>query len=188
MKIGILGGRFDPPHIGHWLIAKQVLEKKPEIDEVWFMPAFRHQWKKIVANPKDRIAMLNFLKNNRIKISGIEVNRKGISYSIDTIREIKKKYSHKIYWIIGSDILSEFNRWEKREELTKLATFLVFPRDPYAIPKNLPEGFEYLSGKNLITTNLSSTLVRERIKKHLPITYLVPKGVEEYIIKNKLYA
>ncbi|MFH1832673.1 MAG: nicotinate (nicotinamide) nucleotide adenylyltransferase [Candidatus Levyibacteriota bacterium] len=187
MKIAILGGRFDPPHIGHWLIAKQALEQRPEIDEIWFMPAFKHQWKEILTSVKDRMIMLGFMKNNRIKISDIEIKREGISYSIDTIKEIKKKYKHQIYWIIGSDILSEFNRWNKKEELTKLTTFLVFPRDPYAIPKNLPKGFEVLKGKNLIVTNLSSTLIRQRIKKHLPISNLVPKGVEEYIKKHELY-
>lgn len=188
MKIAILGGRFDPPHIGHLLIVRQILEKRSDIKEVWLIPAGKHQWKKTEASAKHRLAMLQFFKSDRIKISDTELSRKGISYTIDTVREIKEKYNHSIYWIVGADIISEFQRWKKTEELINLATFIVFPRDPFALPIKLPKGFEEIRSKNLITTSLSSTIIRERIKKHLSITNLVPKEVEEYIKKHNLYA
>ncbi|QQG40921.1 MAG: nicotinate (nicotinamide) nucleotide adenylyltransferase [Candidatus Levyibacteriota bacterium] len=187
MKIALFGGRFDPPHIGHYLVATQILEKRPDIKEVWFVPAYKHQWKPIIANGKDRINMLSAFADSRIKILDIEINKKGISYTIDTIQEIKKSFNHTLYWIVGSDILSEFTRWERAEELINLTTFLVFPRDPLLPPKTLPNGFETVLGHDLITTNLSSTIIRNRVKKNLPITCLVPKEVEDYIVKHKLY-
>lgn len=187
MKIAVLGGRFDPPHVGHLLIAQQVLEKRPDIKDVWFIPANIHQWKETEATAKQRLDMLQYFENDRMKISDTEITRGGISYTIDTIAEIKEKFGHEIYWIVGADIVSEFDRWEKTEELTTLATFLVFPRNPYKLPQTLPKGFEIIDTKDLITTNLSSTIIRERIKKDLPITHLVPKKVEEYIKSKKLY-
>ena len=187
MKIAILGGRFDPVHVGHILIARQVLELRPEIDKVLFVPAYQHQWKPIVASSKDRISMIESVLEDRMEVSDIEIKRKGVSYSIDTIKALKKETKAKIFWIIGSDIIPEFNRWEKKDELVKEATFLVFPRDPYDLPTNLPEGFELISDPNLLVTSFSGTAIRQRVKSGKSIKYLVPGKVEKYIIKNKLY-
>ena len=142
MKIAILGGRFDPPHIGHFLVAQQVLELRKDIDKILLIPAFTHQWKPILASPQDRVEMLKSFLGPKIEISDIEIKRGGISYSIDTIRVIKKQTKADIYWIVGSDILSEFHRWKKADELLKISTFLIFPRDPHALPKEIPQGFE----------------------------------------------
>jgi len=188
MKIAILGGRFDPPHIGHFLIVKQVLELRPDIDKVLFIPAFQHQWKPIIASPKDRIAMLESFPGPGMEISDIEIQRGGISYSIDTVKTIKEQTGAEIFWIVGSDILSEFHRWKNVDDLLKLATFLVFPRDPHALPKVIPQGFEVIRSPKLLTTNFSSTAIREKIKKGESIKYLVPGKVEEYIKEHKLYA
>jgi nicotinate-nucleotide adenylyltransferase len=188
MKIAILGGRFDPPHIGHFLIAKQVLELRPDIDKVLFVPAFQHQWKPIIASPADRIEMLQSFMGARMEISDVEIKREGISYSIDTVRKIKKDSNSKIFWIVGSDIVLEFHRWKKVDDLLKLATFLVFPRNPHALPKALPQGFEIISSPKLLTTNFSSTAIRDKIRNGESIKYLVPGKVEEYIKEHKLYA
>lgn len=187
MKIAILGGSFDPPHLGHYFVIKQVLELRKDIDKILLVPAFQHQWKPIQASPKDRLAMLQALVNKKVEISDIELRRQGVSYTVDTVREVKNKTKADIFWIVGSDILSEFNRWEKTEELLSLTTFLVFPRDPHYIPENIPAGFEVMRNKDLITTSISSTVVRQRIKEGKSISYLVPKEVEEYIAKHKLY-
>jgi nicotinate-nucleotide adenylyltransferase len=187
MKIAILGGRFDPPHIGHYLIAKQVLELRPDIDKVLFVPASQHQWKPIIALPTDRIEMLKSFLEPKIEISEIEIKRGGISYSIDTVEEIKKQTNAKIFWIVGSDIVSEFHRWKNVDNLLKLATFLVIPRDPHALPAEIPAGFEVIRSPKLLTTNFSSTAIREKIKNGESIRYLVPESVEEYIKKHHLY-
>lgn len=187
MKIAVLGGSFDPPHLGHYLIINQILEARKDIEKIILIPVFQHQWKPIQASAKDRIEMLRFFETDKIQISNIEIDRGGVSYTIDTVKKLKNTIKEAFYWIVGSDILSEFNRWEKTEELLRLTTFLVFPRDPYNIPKEVTPGFEVLKDKNLITTNISSTVIRDRTKQGKSISYLVPKEVEGYIIKKKLY-
>jgi nicotinate-nucleotide adenylyltransferase len=188
MKIAILGGRFDPPHIGHFLVAKQILEIRKDIDKVLFVPTFQHQWKPIIASSKDRIVMLESFLEPGIEISDIEIKRGGISYSIDTVKAIRKETGAEIFWIVGSDILSEFHRWKKVDDLLEMATFLVFPRDPHTLPKVIPQSFEVIRSPKLLTTNFSSTAIREKIKNGESIRYLVPEIVEEYIKEHKLYA
>jgi nicotinate-nucleotide adenylyltransferase len=187
MKIAILGGRFDPPHIGHFLVAQQVLDYRLDIDKVLLVPAFQHQWKPIIASPKDRLEMLWPFATPQIEISDVEIKRGGVSYSIDTIKTIKEKTSAQIFWIVGSDILAEFHKWEKAEDLLKLATFLIFPRDPHALPKVIPQGFEVIRSEKILTTNFSSTIVRERIRMGKSIKNIVPETVEKYIKEHKLY-
>ncbi len=187
MKIAILGGRFDPPHIGHWLIALQVLEIRPDIDQLLLVPARQHQWKPIVASGEDRMQMLTFFKHPKIKVSDIELQRKGISYSIDTIKEIKHKNNAEIFWIVGADILPEFEKWERKDELVEEATFLVFPRDPHLLPKNLPKGFELIHNPHLVTANISSTALRQRVVEKKSLHGFVLPEVEEYIQKKGLY-
>ena len=187
MKIAILGGRFDPPHIGHFLIAQQTLDFYPEIDKVVFVPAYKHAWSPIVASPQDRIAMLQSSLQSRMEVSDIEIRRKRVSYTIDTIKEIKKITKADIYWIVGADILPEFKKWKEHEELVKLAKFIVFPRNPHDLPKRVPKGFEIISSSKILTTSFSSSIIRERIKKGETIKYFVPKHVGDYIRSHNLY-
>lgn len=187
MKIAILGGRFDPIHTGHILIARQVLEFDPTIDKVIFVPAYQHQWKPIVASSEDRLKMIKLILEDKMEVSDIEIKRKGVSYSIDTIKAIKKETGAQIYWVVGSDIVAEFRRWKNSEELVKEATFLVFPRDPYDLPENLPKGFKLVKSPTLQVANFSSTVIRQRIKEGKTIKYLVPEKVEKYIYDNNLY-
>lgn len=187
MNIAVLGGSFDPPHIGHYFVIQQILELRPEIDKVLLVPAYQHQWKPAFATTEARRSMLKYFVDNRVEISDVEIQRKGISYTIDTIKQLKAQTGAKLYWIVGSDIISEFERWKNKDELIKEAHFLVFPRDPYHLPKKLPQGFECVQDKYLITTNISSTTIRQRIKTGKSIKGLVPKEVEKYIIRHKLY-
>jgi nicotinate-nucleotide adenylyltransferase len=187
MNIAIFGGRFDPPHMGHLLAVKQVLEFRKDIDKVLLVPASKHQWKPIVASAKDRIAMLKFFLGPQIEISDTEIKRRGISYSVDTIKAIKQQSGAKIFWIVGSDIVPEFKKWKKSDDLLNLATFLIVPRDPHALPKTIPDGFQIISSPKLVSTDYSSTLIRERISQGKSISGLVPKEVEMYIKKHKLY-
>lgn len=187
MNIAVLGGSFDPPHIGHYFVIRQILELRPDIDKVLLVPAFQHQWKPAFASIEHRENMLQNLVGVRVEISDVEIQRKGISYTIDTIKQLKVQTKAELYWIVGSDIIYEFERWEKKDELIKEAHFLVFPRDPYHLPQKLPQGFECIQDKYLITTNISSTTIRQRIKTGKDIRYLVPEKVEKYIIEHSLY-
>ncbi len=187
MKIAILGGRFDPPHIGHFLIAQQTLDFYPDIDKVIFVPAYKHAWSTITASAEDRISMIKSSLLPRMEVSDIEILRKKVSYTIDTIKAIKKTTGADIYWIIGADILQEFNKWKDHKELVRIAKFIVFPRDPHFLPKKIPQGFEVVKSLKLLTTNFSSSIIKERIRHGQSIHYLVPEGVENYIKKHKLY-
>jgi nicotinate-nucleotide adenylyltransferase len=188
MTVAILGGRFDPPHIGHYLIAQQTLELYPHIDILLLVPASHHQWKPNMANEAHRLAMTKLLATHTMRVSDIEIQRGGISYTKDTLQEVQAQYrTNKIYWIVGTDIVNEYGKWENTQGMDKLATFLVFPRDPYHLSSKLPLGFELLKSKSLITTNLSSTHIRERIKNKQSISHLVPQNIEEYIKEHDLY-
>lgn len=183
----MLGGSFDPPHIGHYLVIRQVLDFRPDIDKILLVPAYQHQWKPSFATVEERLTMTKSLLQEKTEISEVEIQRQGVSYTIDTVKEIKRQTNADLYWIVGSDIISEFNRWEKTDELLSLTKFLVFPRDPYHLPEKLPQGFELIQNENLITTNISSTAIRKRLKAGKSIHCLVPEKVEEYIKEQKLY-
>lgn len=185
MKIGILGGSFDPPHFGHLLVARQTLEVM-DLDQVWLMPYYSHQWKKTSSNVADRLAMANLIIEKEIMTSNLEIKNK-IAYTIDSVNLLKKKCSHDFYFIVGSDILSEFDRWERREKLTQELIFLVFPRNGYPLPNKLPKGFVAVKSKNLVTSNISSTIVRNRLVKGLSVTGLIPESVLSYIYQHNLY-
>jgi len=187
MKIALFGGRFDPPHLGHYWVARQVLDFRKDIDKVVFVPAFQHQWKEAAALPEQRMAMLKTFQGDGIELSDTEYKREGVSYTIDTIRAVRAESGAEIFWIVGSDILQEFGRWEKADELVKEASFLVFPRDPYHLPSAIPQGFEVLKNANLITSNLSSTGIKTRRKEGLSLKGFVTKEVEEYIMRHNLY-
>jgi nicotinate-nucleotide adenylyltransferase len=187
MNIAVLGGRFDPPHIGHYLIAKQVLESGPDIDKVLLIPASEHQWKPINASGEDRVHMLQAFAEEGIEVSAIELVRGGVSYTIETIKKLKKETGGNIFWVVGSDIVSEFYKWERADELLQEAKFFVFPRDPYHLPESLPKGFQLFDHKGLITINLSSTVIRERVKNKKSIKGFVFEDVEKYIREKKLY-
>jgi nicotinate-nucleotide adenylyltransferase len=187
MNIAVLGGRFDPPHWGHFWVASQVLEKVDYISQVWLMPVNTHAWKKTEAEASERFNMVQFLTNDSIIASSVEIDRPGVSYTIDTIKHLKESYpQHKFSWIVGSDSIADFSKWRNAQKLALMVPFLVFPRSDYPI-KIMPFGMTRVSGENIIHTNLSSTHIRDRIKKGFPISGFIPKEVEEYILSKNLY-
>jgi len=185
MNIAILGGRFDPPHIWHFWTAQQVLENVSGIDQVWLMPDYQNALKPIHASVSDRIQMLHFLETGRIKLSTIAAAHEEVTYTVSVVNELKKDPYNRYYWIIGSDTTSEFSRWRDYQKLARMVQFLVFPRKDYPI-KNLPPGFAKVEG-NVLLSNVSSTLIRDRIKRGYTISGLVFPEVEEYIRRRNLY-
>lgn len=185
MNIAVLGGRFDPPHIWHFWTAQQIVENMRGVDQVWLMPDYSNAFKSIIASPSDRVEMLHFLETGRIKLSTIAVAKETVTYTVDIVQDlIKDPYNH-YYWVVGSDATFEFTRWRDYQKLSRLIQFLVFPRKDYPI-KSLPPGFQRVSG-SLLLSNISSTLIRERVKKGLTIAGLVFPGVEDYIRRRGLY-
>lgn len=185
MNIALLGGRFDPPHNGHLHIAKYILEADKNIDEVWLVPANTHPWRPIIASAEDRIYMTSLLANKNIKVTNIDIQRGGDTYTIDTVTQLQQERTDTFFWVCGSDQLPDLKRWKKFTLLQQLIHFLVIPRQDNSydmLPKNAS-----LVTKNYIPVAVSSSLIRDRIKQNLPITSLVPLVVEEYIKERKLY-
>lgn len=185
MNIAILGGRFDPPHIWHYWCAQQILENVKNIDQVWYMPDYNNAFKPITAAVVERIEMLHFMETGRIRLSTIAAAKAVTTYTIDIVRDLVKDQHNRYYWIVGSDVTAEFTRWRDYQKLANLINFLVFPRKDYPI-KSLPSGFQRVPG-NFLLSNISSTLIRERMKRGLTISGLVFPGVEEYIKRKNLY-
>lgn len=185
MNIAILGGRFDPPHIWHFWTAQQVLENAKNIEQVWLLPDYTNAFKPIDASPTDRIEMLHYLETGRIKLSTIAIAKERITYTIDIVRELTKDPYNRYYWIVGSDVMGEISRWRDYRKLSRMIQFLVFPRKDYPI-KSLPPKFHRVEG-NLLLSNISSSVVRERVSKGQTISGLVFPEVEEYVRRRGLY-
>lgn len=187
-KIAILGGQFDPPHWGHFWGAQQVLESGLGVGEVWFMPTYKDHWKKSVASPQCRFQMAELLAQygEQMFVSDLEIKRKGISFTLDTVNELKKDAANIYYWVIGSDTLATIEKWHHAEGLFESIQFIIYPRAGFPIDVG-PKEFIRLKGDKIVINNYSSTIVRKRVQEREPITGLVPQKIEEYIYKNKLY-
>lgn len=187
MNIAILGGRFDPPHFGHLWVARQVLERGPEINEVWLMPTYNHPWKKSYADSKDRLHMLKHFEDEKIKTSSLEVEKGGTSYTIETVDLLKTQNPNTtFYWVVGSDAISDFSKWRASQKLALHIPFLVFPRSGYPV-KLVPVGMKLINGEDLVQTNLSSTHIRQRVKENKTIKGFVHPEVEAFIKQRNLY-
>lgn len=184
MKVGIFGGVFNPPHIGHIQIAQQVLDFT-DIEEIWFLPNYgQHPPKPNVALAADRLAMTQMIKLGRTRVSTIEIDNK-LSGSTMTLLPFLPK-EHEYTFIMGADWLPSFQQWDRWQELLKQLPFLVFPRNGYT-NEPLYSGMTLLKHENLMTSNISSTKIRERVRQGLPIDHFVPEGVAEYIKEHHLY-
>jgi nicotinate-nucleotide adenylyltransferase len=198
MRIAILGGSFDPPHLGHLLIARQVQEFLT-MDQVWLMPAFHHPFNRNLSDVQTRLTLTKLLETETIKVSDFEIKYNHTSYTIDTLNKLKEHYpKDTFYWITGSDQLEHFQKYKDWQDIVSKHNLIIFPREwmlshledivrEKLMLKTIPENVIVLQNKDLITTNISSTKIRDRLKEGLPIHYLVPDGVEEFIREKNLY-
>ncbi len=188
-RIGIFGGTFDPVHLGHLITAQAVRELR-NLDRILFIPSFiaPHKQEIQASAPEHRINML------KLSIEGIsyfdwtdyEIKKKGVSYTIDTLIEMKKRYKE-IELIVGEDNISSFEEWKSPEEIFKLATVIVLKRK---LEEILKFDNKYISKAIFLETpqiDISSTEIRERVKKGFPINFLVPQKVLKYIYDINLY-
>ena len=198
-KIGVLGGTFNPPHKGHLSLARAAI-KNAGLDLVIFVPTGLppHKSKKGLASKKHRLNMVRLAAAGakKFKVSQIEINRKGYSYAVDTFGKLKKKYGakSKLYYIIGLDSINDILNWKKPLELFKLCRFIVATRPgaklktfrrimkfpPIAINKGKIALIE-------LNMNISSSDIRERIKKEKDFSRLLPPAIKDYITENRLY-
>ena len=189
MATGILGGTFDPIHIGHLITAQSVLEKR-NLDKIIFIPAYISPHKQDMDN-SESVHRLNMLElaveqNEKFSVMDYEIRKKGVSYTIDTIKELKKTYED-LELIIGYDNLVVFDKWYQPDEILKLCKLIVMRRltDTKHLGKN--KYFEDAQILDTPTLEISSTDIRDRVKHNQSIDYLVPEKVKEYIYNNGLY-
>lgn len=187
-KIGILGGTFDPPHLGHLIIAEEAYHSC-KLDEVWFMPVNQPPHKnRIISEAGDRFNMVKIAiaTNPHFKLCDIELEREGRSYTVDTIRELKSRYPDcAFYFIIGGDMAEDLPNWRGINELAQMVSFIAFERPGFTEPK----------GNDLVkmvkipspAIRLSSTELRTRIRENRTTTYYLPEEVKKYIEENRLY-
>ncbi|MCX5710070.1 MAG: nicotinate-nucleotide adenylyltransferase [Candidatus Omnitrophica bacterium] len=187
MKIGILGGTFNPIHIGHLILAEEAREKLG-LDKIIFVPAFLppHKDNSGIAPARMRLDMVKLAikGNNALTVSDIEIKRDGRSYTIDTIREFKKTFvNDELYFIVGSDLLKYLDVWKDLNEIIKMVKFIAATRPGYPLEK-IPS---YISTLPIRAVDISAFEVREAIKNNRSFRYLVPEKVFEYISKKRLY-
>lgn len=184
-RIGILGGTFDPPHVGHMLVAEYV-RVEAQLDEVWFLPSYAPPHKdQAKADSASRLDMLKhaIITNHHFQVCDIEHTRKGISYTYDTMRELKQRYAaNEFSFIIGGDMVEYLPKWYKIEELRQIVDFIGVRRP----------GFDWSPAYNvepviIPAIDISSSMIRKRIQEGKSIRYLVTDEVYHVIKERGLY-
>lgn len=192
-SIILFGGTFDPIHIGHLILAEYAVEFI-KAEKVIFIPCYRppHKLGYKPANWRHRFNMVKLAIKNSLKfeLSDFEIRRKGISYTYITVDWFYKQYKNaELYFLIGFDSLLTLNTWQNWERIIEKVKFLVGERmvDKSKIsllPKKIYNRVVFFDSPII---EVSSTDIRERVRKSLSIKYLVPKEVESYILKHNLY-
>lgn len=188
-NIGIYGGTFDPIHTGHLITAQSVCEIR-KLDKIIFIPSFisPHKTNRITTLPKHRIEMLKLAIEGipYFDISDIEIERKDISFTIDTLNTLKSSYKN-IELIIGFDNLITFDTWKEPDRILELAKLIVLRRKvkDEILPKN--KFFDDAIFVDTPLIEIYGTDIRKRIKENRNINFLVPQKVKAYIYKHNLY-
>ena len=188
MKIGILGGTFDPIHSGHLKIA-QAAAGSLKLDKLIFMPCFipPHKTPKNITAAEHRLEMIRLAINSypNYEVSDYEIAKGGSSFSIDTISEFKQAHPNdQIFFIIGSDSLIELSSWKNGDRIPEVASLAVVKRPSYEY-KTLPQGVIEV---DMEPTPVSSSHIRLLLKEGKALKNLVPQKVAKYILEHKLYA
>ncbi|MDP2936254.1 MAG: nicotinate-nucleotide adenylyltransferase [Dehalococcoidia bacterium] len=198
MKIGLLGGTFDPIHIGHLIVAEEV-RVQLGLDKVLFIPARQSPLKqdRLSSPVEDRLAMVEMAvaSNPFFEVSRIELERDSPSYTIETVRFLLKRSGPgtSIYFLVGLDQAMALPNWKDPLPLMEICR-LVFlsrpgwpPLDFESLDRHIPRARERILSIEVPAIGISSTEIRKRVSRGVSIKYLVPEAVEEYIMSHGLY-
>jgi len=189
LKVGIYGGSFDPIHNGHLITALAVKEMR-ELDRIIFIPSYisPHKQDTETSDVEHRVNMLQLAIKPIpfFEMSDIEIKRKNVSYTVDTLKELSERYKH-IELIIGYDNIFKFHTWRQPDEIIRMAKLVVLRRK-----LNVPRGKQnkFYRAAAFVKSpfiQISGSIIRRRVSDNLPINFMVPEKVHEYIIKHKLY-
>ena len=192
MKIGIMGGTFNPIHNAHIYIARSAKEQY-ELDRIVFMQRGNPPHKKSVSDKKYRYVMTRLAVGNEFDVSDYEINKEEYSYTLNTLKYLHIAYpDDEIYFIIGEDSLNDIFKWYKPQEIVKLCKLLVFPRVSLENTKKTAKAVMEKLDASIYVINsqifdISSTKIRDMIKNGDDVQNLISKEVLEYINENELY-
>lgn len=196
IKVGIMGGTFDPIHIGHLILAMEAINYK-KLDEVWFVPTGNPNFKqdKKVTDKLIRYEMvkLSTQDNEKFKVCDYEIEKSGVTYSWETMKYLRENYDYDFYFIMGEDSLMSVETWENAEDFLKNTKILACIRRQEEMSK-LDVKIDDLKSKGYFVEkiptsfiDISSTKIREKVQTNQDFRYFVPNQVFEYIVGNKLY-
>jgi nicotinate-nucleotide adenylyltransferase len=192
VKVGLLGGTFDPPHLGHLILA-EIGREQLRLEKVLFMPA-GDPWRKAnrgVTPALHRVAMtrLCIAGNAAFAVDEREVRRKGPTYTVETLRELRDECPEDaLYFLAGQDALADMPVWREPAEIARLAQIAIAPRRDAPLPSGLPFDAEGLLRVDMPVIDISSTELRERARRGSSLRYLVPDAVQAYIREHGLYS
>lgn len=198
LRLGIMGGTFDPVHYGHLVAAEEALVQF-NLDRVVFMPTGRPVRKthRSVSSAEDRYLMtvIATASNPDFEVSRLEIDRPGDTYTVDTLRLLRDSYgpSAELFFITGADAVREILTWRGAEELAGLTTFIAATRPGYvadSLAEAMPAGVPAPRVEPMAVPALaiSSSDIRARVAERRPVRYLLPEAVAAYIVKNGLYS
>ncbi len=190
MKLGVFGGTFDPVHTGHLILAQECWHQL-SLDRVMFVPAHISPFKKgcDTAGAADRLNMLRLAigSDSRFGISTLELDKGGVSYTIDTVKFFAEKYGAgtELFFLAGADAAEGAPEWKDIEGILDIACFVTVTRPGYQASSL--NGRENVRSVKMPLVDISSEMVRGRVKNRQPIDYIVPRVVVEYIRNKGLY-
>jgi nicotinate-nucleotide adenylyltransferase len=191
-RTGLMGGTFDPIHLGH-LLAAEAAREAAKLEEVWFVPTFVPPHKAHPrADARTRSAMLEaaFADCPYFRVEDIELTREGVSYTIDTVTALLERHPDRtFYWILGTDMVKDLPNWRRAEELAERLTFIGLerpgaPSEDSALPSYIRRK---LLRASMPPMGLSSTDIRRRLKEGRSVRFMMPEPVYEFIRRNHLY-
>ncbi|MDD5634234.1 MAG: nicotinate-nucleotide adenylyltransferase [Candidatus Omnitrophica bacterium] len=189
MRIGIFGGSFNPIHIGHLILAQECWDKF-RLDKVIFVPAYMPPHKELQGkvSAADRLNMVRIALegDDRFEISTYEIDQAAVSYSIDTIKYLKGKYEKNdtFFFLTGADSAENLSKWKDIDKILELTTFIIATRPGWNEDNAYEDSVKYAT---IPLVEISSTMIRDRIKKRKPIDFLIPCKVVQYIRDKGLY-
>lgn len=200
-RLGVFGGSFNPVHLGHLLLAQTALERF-DLDRVLFMPCAvqPHKDPRALASAMQREAMVEaaILDNLAFELLDIELRRGGVSYTVDSLREIRTLYPDAdLFFMIGADTVMELHGWKDIDTVLSLCSFIVFARPGFDLQSLSPAALKLpppwperlvRHACNVRQIDISSSDIRHRVAEGLSIRYLVPQPVEMIIMEHHLYS
>lgn len=189
MRLGLFGGRFDPPHLGHLRLAEEALEQL-ELEVLFFIPALAPPHKPTVAPAGARCDMLTLATTDhpRFALSRLELERGGPSYTFDTVRAIKGEHPEaELFFLTGADAYGEIASWHRARELVSEVHMVAASRRGYTLETLEPFFKRRVRHLDTPLLEVSSSDIRKRIKGGRSVRYLVPELVESYLVKHHLY-